>query len=79
MTGPTAGRGEDKAAKNMFAREHVTHSMGPMKTVGVMARDDIEDVIEVAEPVGAVCAITPVTNPTSTTVFGDGVQSMRPR
>ncbi|GAA2250195.1 aldehyde-alcohol dehydrogenase [Streptomyces ruber] len=65
------GRGlfEDKAAKNMFACEHVTHSMGPMKTVGVIARDDIEDMIEIAEPVGVVCAITPVTNPTSTTVF----------
>ncbi|WP_306191506.1 MULTISPECIES: bifunctional acetaldehyde-CoA/alcohol dehydrogenase [unclassified Streptomyces] len=65
------GRGvfEDKAAKNMFACEHVTHSMGPMKTVGVIARDDVDDIIEVAEPVGVVCAITPVTNPTSTTVF----------
>ncbi|WP_432117621.1 bifunctional acetaldehyde-CoA/alcohol dehydrogenase [Streptomyces sp. bgisy032] len=65
------GRGvfEDKAAKNMFACEHVTHSMGRMKTVGVIARDDIEDVVEIAEPVGVVCAITPVTNPTSTTIF----------
>ncbi|MEU3171753.1 bifunctional acetaldehyde-CoA/alcohol dehydrogenase [Streptomyces sp. NPDC007000] len=65
------GRGvfEDKAAKNMFACEHVTHSMGRMKTVGVIARDDIEDMVEIAEPVGVVCAITPVTNPTSTTVF----------
>ncbi|WP_279576857.1 bifunctional acetaldehyde-CoA/alcohol dehydrogenase [Streptomyces sp. GC420] len=65
------GRGvfEDKAAKNMFACEHVTHSMGKMKTVGVIARDDIDDMIEIAEPVGVVCAVTPVTNPTSTTVF----------
>ncbi|MFK4104298.1 bifunctional acetaldehyde-CoA/alcohol dehydrogenase [Streptomyces sp. NPDC019531] len=65
------GRGvfEDKAAKNMFACEHVTHSMGKMKTVGVVARDDIEDMVEIAEPVGVVCAITPVTNPTSTTIF----------
>ncbi|MFF4982278.1 bifunctional acetaldehyde-CoA/alcohol dehydrogenase [Streptomyces sp. NPDC001046] len=65
------GRGvfEDKAAKNMFACEHVTHSMGPMKTVGIIGRDDIEDMIEIAEPVGVVAAITPVTNPTSTTVF----------
>ncbi|WP_431992772.1 bifunctional acetaldehyde-CoA/alcohol dehydrogenase [Streptomyces albogriseolus] len=65
------GRGvfEDKAAKNMFACEHVTHSMGPVKTVGVIARDDIEDMVEIAEPVGVVCAITPVTNPTSTTIF----------
>jgi acetaldehyde dehydrogenase/alcohol dehydrogenase len=65
------GRGvfEDKAAKNMFACEHVTHSMGRMKTVGVIARDDIDDMIEIAEPVGVVCAVTPVTNPTSTTIF----------
>ncbi|WP_406164653.1 bifunctional acetaldehyde-CoA/alcohol dehydrogenase [Streptomyces sp. NBC_00996] len=65
------GRGvfEDKAAKNMFACEHVTHSMGPLKTVGIIARDDIDDMIEVAEPVGVVCAVTPVTNPTSTTIF----------
>ncbi|OXS35592.1 bifunctional acetaldehyde-CoA/alcohol dehydrogenase [Streptomyces sp. XY006] len=65
------GRGvfEDKAAKNMFACEHVTHSMGHMKTVGVVGRDDIEDMVEIAEPVGVVAAVTPVTNPTSTTIF----------
>ncbi|MDQ1034456.1 acetaldehyde dehydrogenase/alcohol dehydrogenase [Streptomyces sp. V3I8] len=65
------GRGvfEDKAAKNMFACEHVTHSMGRMKTVGVIARDDIDGIVEMAEPVGVVCAVTPVTNPTSTTIF----------
>ncbi|MGA5710445.1 bifunctional acetaldehyde-CoA/alcohol dehydrogenase [Streptomyces cellulosae] len=65
------GRGvfEDKAAKNMFACEHVTHSMGHMKTVGVIARDDLEDMVEIAEPVGVVAAVTPVTNPTSTTIF----------
>jgi len=65
------GRGvfEDKAAKNMFACEHVTHSMSRMKTVGVVARDDIEDMVEIAEPVGVICAVTPVTNPTSTTIF----------
>ncbi|MFF5497785.1 bifunctional acetaldehyde-CoA/alcohol dehydrogenase [Streptomyces aquilus] len=65
------GRGvfEDKAAKNMFACEHVTHSMGRMRTVGVIARDDIENMVEIAEPVGVLCAVTPVTNPTSTTVF----------
>jgi acetaldehyde dehydrogenase/alcohol dehydrogenase len=65
------GRGvfEDKAAKNMFACEHVTHTLAKVKTVGVIARDDIDDVVEIAEPVGVVAAITPVTNPTSTTVF----------
>ncbi|AQT75524.1 bifunctional acetaldehyde-CoA/alcohol dehydrogenase [Streptomyces sp. fd1-xmd] len=65
------GRGvfEDKAAKNMFACEHVTHSMSRARTVGVVGRDDIEGIIEIAEPVGVLCAVTPVTNPTSTTIF----------
>ncbi|MFG1807739.1 bifunctional acetaldehyde-CoA/alcohol dehydrogenase [Streptomyces sp. NPDC049040] len=65
------GRGivEDKAAKNMFASEHVVHSLAHLKTVGVVARDDIDAVVQIAEPVGVVCAVTPVTNPTSTTIF----------
>ncbi|MFB9682379.1 bifunctional acetaldehyde-CoA/alcohol dehydrogenase [Streptosporangium vulgare] len=65
------GRGvfEDKAVKNIFACEHVTDDMAPLKTVGVIARDDISGLVEIAEPVGVVCGITPVTNPTSTTIF----------
>ncbi|MFC7382256.1 bifunctional acetaldehyde-CoA/alcohol dehydrogenase [Sphaerisporangium rhizosphaerae] len=65
------GRGlfEDKAVKNVYACEHVTNGMAALKTVGVIARDDISGLVEIAEPVGVVCGITPVTNPTSTTIF----------
>jgi acetaldehyde dehydrogenase/alcohol dehydrogenase len=65
------GRGvfEDKAVKNIFACEHVTNSMAGMKTVGVIHRDDVDGITEIADPVGVVCAVTPVTNPTSTTIF----------
>ena len=65
------GRGvfEDKAVKNIFACEHVTHSMADMKTVGVVRRDEIDGIVEIAEPVGVVAGVTPVTNPTSTTIF----------
>ncbi|WP_433788597.1 bifunctional acetaldehyde-CoA/alcohol dehydrogenase [Actinoplanes sp. CA-252034] len=65
------GRGvfEDKAVKNIFACEHVTNHMAGLKTVGVIARDEINGIVEIAEPVGVVCAVTPVTNPTSTTIF----------
>lgn len=65
------GRGlfEDKAVKNMFACEHVTHSIIKQKTVGVISHDDITGITEIADPVGVVCALTPVTNPTSTTIF----------
>ncbi|WP_084100660.1 bifunctional acetaldehyde-CoA/alcohol dehydrogenase [Demequina sp. NBRC 110051] len=65
------GRGvfEDKAVKNIFACEHVTHSMGPMKTVGVIHEDELLGITEIAEPVGVIAGITPVTNPTSTAIF----------
>ncbi|WP_062461339.1 bifunctional acetaldehyde-CoA/alcohol dehydrogenase [Demequina soli] len=65
------GRGvfEDKAVKNIFACEHVTHSMGPMKTVGIINEDPIKGITEIAEPVGVVAGVTPVTNPTSTAIF----------
>ena len=65
------GRGifEDKATKNMFACEHVTHEMRHAKTVGIIHEEKETGIIEVAEPVGIVCGITPVTNPTSTTIF----------
>ena len=65
------GRGifEDKATKNIFACEHVTHSMADLKTVGVIGRDDLRGIVEIAEPVGVVAGITPVTNPTSTAIF----------
>ncbi|WP_082495071.1 bifunctional acetaldehyde-CoA/alcohol dehydrogenase [Cellulomonas sp. Leaf334] len=65
------GRGvfEDKAVKNIFACEHVTNSMASLKTVGIVSRDDLTGITEIAEPVGVVCGVTPVTNPTSTTIF----------
>ncbi|NLL06653.1 MAG: bifunctional acetaldehyde-CoA/alcohol dehydrogenase [Clostridiaceae bacterium] len=60
---------EDKTIKNMFATEYVYHSIKYDKTVGVISENDFEDYVEVAEPVGIVAAVTPVTNPTSTTMF----------
>ena len=65
------GRGvyEDKTIKNMFATEYVYHSIKYDKTVGVINENDFEDYVEVAEPVGVIAAVTPVTNPTSTTMF----------
>ena len=65
------GRGlfEDKAVKNMFACEHVTNSIITQKTVGVISYDDLTGITEIADPVGVICALTPVTNPTSTAIF----------
>lgn len=65
------GRGlfEDKAVKNIFACEHVTHSMKGLRTVGVVSHDELTGITEIAEPVGVIAGVTPVTNPTSTTIF----------
>ena len=65
------GRGvvEDKIIKNMFATEYIWHSIKYQKTVGIIDENDMEGYVEVAEPVGVVAGVTPVTNPTSTTMF----------
>lgn len=65
------GRGvfEDKVIKNIFSTEYIWHSIKHEKTVGVIAENDMEGFVEVAEPVGIIAGVTPVTNPTSTTMF----------
>ncbi len=65
------GRGiyEDKITKNMFATEYVYHSIKYEKTVGIIHENEEEDYVEIAEPVGIIAGVTPVTNPTSTTMF----------
>ena len=59
----------DKVQKNRFAAETVHAFIRPMKTVGVVARDEARKVIEIAEPFGVVAAIVPSTNPTSTAIY----------
>ncbi|MEQ3506727.1 bifunctional acetaldehyde-CoA/alcohol dehydrogenase [Enterococcus cecorum] len=65
------GRGvyEDKAIKNMYASEYIWNNIKHDKTVGVINEDKQKGLIEVAEPVGVICGVTPTTNPTSTTIF----------
>lgn len=65
------GRGiyEDKITKNMFATEYVYHSIKHEKTVGIINENEEEGYVEIAEPVGIIAGVTPVTNPTSTTMF----------
>ncbi|AUD64121.1 bifunctional acetaldehyde-CoA/alcohol dehydrogenase (plasmid) [Tenericutes bacterium MO-XQ] len=65
------GRGvfEDKATKNLFAVEYVINHMRHLKTVGIISENKVTGITEIADPVGVICAVTPVTNPTSTTIF----------
>ena len=65
------GRGiyEDKITKNMFATEYVYHNIKKDKTVGVISTNEEEGYSLIAEPVGVIAGVTPVTNPTSTVMF----------
>lgn len=65
------GRGiyEDKITKNMFATEYIYHSIKYDKTVGIIDENEEEGYVNIAEPVGIIAGVTPVTNPTSTTMF----------
>src|SRR5215467_190530 len=65
----TYGVVADKVQKNLFSSERVYQFIRPMRTVGVVARNEEKKVVEIAEPFGVVAAIVPSTNPTSTAIY----------
>ena len=60
---------EDKVVKNYVATEFLHDYLRDKKSVGVVDEDVEHNIVYVAEPIGVVLAITPVTNPTSTVLF----------
>ncbi|MBO5226772.1 MAG: bifunctional acetaldehyde-CoA/alcohol dehydrogenase [Ruminococcus sp.] len=60
---------EDKVIKNHFAAEYIYNAYKDTKTCGVLSRDTSYGTMQVAEPIGAVAAVIPTTNPTSTAIF----------
>lgn len=60
---------EDKVIKNHFAAEYIYNAYKDTKTCGVISRDKSYGTMQIAEPVGAVAAVIPTTNPTSTAIF----------
>jgi acetaldehyde dehydrogenase (acetylating) len=63
------GRFEDKVIKNRFAAVDVYEYIKDIKTCGILDGDEAAGVWDVAVPVGVICGITPVTNPTSTVIY----------
>src|SRR5262252_3570268 len=64
----TFGVVADKTQKNLFAADQVYQFIKPMRTVGVIGRDDARKLVEIADPSGVVAAVVPSTNPTSTAI-----------
>ncbi|ATS19315.1 bifunctional acetaldehyde-CoA/alcohol dehydrogenase [Synechococcus sp. PCC 6717] len=60
---------EDKVIKNHFASEFIYNKYKEEKTCGVIEDDPLFGIQKIAEPVGIVAGVVPVTNPTSTTIF----------
>jgi acetaldehyde dehydrogenase / alcohol dehydrogenase len=60
---------EDKVVKNYAATEFLYDYLKDKRSVGVIERDSARNIDYVADPIGVVLAITPITNPTSTVIF----------
>ncbi len=63
------GKWEDKVKKNAIASQYVYENIRNQKTVGIISEDERTGIIEIAQPIGPILAVIPVTNPTSTTIF----------
>ncbi len=59
----------DKVIKNMIATRFVYEDIKELKTVGIISEDEENGIVEIAQPIGPIFAITPITNPTSTVLF----------
>jgi len=60
---------EDKVIKNMVASEFVYDHIKDKRTVGVIRDIPERNILEMAEPIGVLFSLTPITNPTSTVLF----------
>src|SRR6201997_2663666 len=60
---------EDKALKNMVATEFVYNYVKDKRTVGTIREFPERGLVEVAEPIGVLFSLTPITNPTATVLF----------
>jgi acetaldehyde dehydrogenase / alcohol dehydrogenase len=60
---------EDKVIKNMVATEFVYNYVKDKRTVGVIREYPERRLAEIAEPIGVIFSLLPITNPTSTVLF----------
>jgi acetaldehyde dehydrogenase/alcohol dehydrogenase len=60
---------QHKVIKNVIATQLVYEDIRHQKTVGLISEDPRSGISEVAQPLGPILGLIPVTNPTSTTIF----------
>jgi acetaldehyde dehydrogenase (acetylating) len=60
---------EHKTLKNLLSSQILWEAIKDIPTVGVIRNDPVKKTYDIAWPMGVVCALTPSTNPTSTTMY----------
>lgn len=60
---------EHKVVKNAWSSLLIYEHIRNQRTVGTLSHDPERGITEVAQPIGPVLALTPLTNPTSTIIF----------
>lgn len=60
---------QDKVLKNVIATQFVYEDVKNLKTVGIISENHTNGIVEIAQPIGPIFAVTPITNPTSTVMF----------
>ncbi len=60
---------EDKVIKNMVATEFAYNYVKDKRTVGIIREFPERNLVEMAEPIGVIFSLLPITNPTSTVLF----------
>jgi len=60
---------EDKVIKNMVAMEFTYNYIKDKATVGIIREFPERNLVEIAEPIGVIFSILPITNPTATALF----------
>ncbi len=58
-----------KMLKNQLGSRNLWESIKDIKTVGIIREDRVKHIVEIGWPMGVVAALTPSTNPTSTTMY----------
>jgi len=60
---------EHKVLKNVLDTQKVYYNIRHLKTIGIISSNEITGITEIAQPLGPIFAIIPVTNPTSTILY----------
>lgn len=60
---------EHKVIKNVLATQAVYEDIKNEKTAGIISEDEHSGITEIAQLLGPILAVIPVTNPTSTVMF----------